>query len=320
MATTTTSPAASAAPAPAAPKLNNTVRCNVCDADDYKVLFAPGVAQVNGIVRCNRCGLIYANPRVNADHVRMDEEPENPDWDLTKSAPQRYEKEQLQIRDFRNSRALLNKLHPNRGKIVELGSSMGYLLREFRNDGWEVLGVDPDKDGCRVATQKLGLPTIASTLEAAQLPSESADAVVMLHVIEHLPDPVGTLREIFRILKPGGHLIMETPRYDTLNFKLLGRRERSLSCDGHIYFFTTDGLRKAYTKAGFETVKLDIVGRSLTLDRLAYNVGVMSKIPAVQRGLIAAARGLKLNKVWLHLNFRDMQRVCVVKPGATPGA
>ena len=67
----------------------------------------------------------------------------------------------------------------------------------------------------------------------------------MLHVIEHVPDPVGTLREIWRILKPGGHLILETPRYDTAMFWLLGRRERSLSCDGHIFFFTNESLRRA---------------------------------------------------------------------------
>ncbi|WP_435016074.1 class I SAM-dependent methyltransferase [Tundrisphaera sp. TA3] len=298
---------------PAKSTLTGNVPCNVCGADDATVVFEPGVAQINGIVRCNHCGLMYASPRVNVDQVRLETGPEDLNWDLTAQVPQRFEKEQLQIRDFTRSRKLLNELHPNRGKFVELGSSMGFLLQAFKEDGWDVLGVDPDRDGCRVATQRLGLPTIPTTLEAADLPDESADVVVMLHVIEHLPDPVGTLSEIHRILKPGGHLVMETPRYDTPNFKLLGRRERSVSCDGHIYFFTTDSLRKAYTKAGFDLVRLDYVGRSLTIDRLAYNLGVMTKVPAIQRGLIAMARRLKLNKAWIHLNLRDMQRVCLVK-------
>ena len=46
--------------------------------------------------------------------------------------------------------------------------------------------------------------------------------VVFIHVIEHVPDPLETLRSIYRVLKPGGHLVIETPRYDSLMFKLLG--------------------------------------------------------------------------------------------------
>lgn len=293
--------------------LNVTVPCNACDADDACVLYPAGVAQVNQIVQCQRCGLMYANPRRDADHVGMELCPDDPNWDIFVSGPQRFEKERLQVRDYEGTRALLNRLHPDRGRLLELGSSMGFLLDSFRRDGWDVLGVDPDKNGCRYATQRLGIPTIPATLESADLPENSAQVVVMLHVIEHVPDPVGTLRAIHRVLMPGGHLVLETPRYDTLTYKLLGRRERSLSCDGHIFFFTTESLSRVYTRAGFELEKIDYVGRSLTLDRLAYNLGVMSKSPVIQRGLIQAARRLFLNQLRLRLNMRDMQRVCLRK-------
>ena len=63
----------------------------------------------------------------------------------------------------------------------------------------------------------------------------------------------------------------------TLMFKLLGRRERSLNSEGHIYFFTTPTLQNLCKAAGFRLVELDYVGRSLTLDRLMWNMGVISK-------------------------------------------
>jgi SAM-dependent methyltransferase len=212
-----------------------------------------------------------------------------------------------------NTRALLAKLHPNRGRVVELGSGMGLMLDRLRDKGWSVLGVDPDRNTCRHASRQLGIEAIPATLEEAALPDESAEVMMMLRVIEHVPDPVATLREIHRILAPGGHLVIETPRYDTWTFKLLGRRERSVSCEGHIYFFTTDSLRKVYEAAGFETVRYDAVGRSLTLDRLANNLGVVTRSPAVRRFVANLSKKLGLENRYMHLNFRDMQRVVVRK-------
>ena len=290
------------------------IRCNVCGSMDSSVLFGPGVAQINQIVKCNQCGLMYASPRREADHVGLETLPDDPEWDFEREHAQRFEKERLQRRDYANTRGLLNRLYPQRGSLVEIGSSTGSLLETFRSDGWRILGVEPDRNAARYATTKLGIETINSILERAGIPDHSADVVLLLHVIEHVPDPVATLREIYRILKPGGHLIIETPRYDTLMFKLLGRRERSLSCDGHIFFFTTDTLRQTYKKAGFVLERVEFVGRSLTLDRLAYNIAVISKSPAVGRILMSVSRSLFFHKLKLTINLRDMQRVCVRKP------
>ena len=66
-------------------------------------------------------------------------------------------------------------------------------------------------------------------------------------------------------------------------FQLLGKRERSLSCDGHIFFFTTGTLKQAYEKAGFLLERLEFVGRSLTLDRLAHNVAIIARFPHLAR-------------------------------------
>jgi 2-polyprenyl-3-methyl-5-hydroxy-6-metoxy-1,4-benzoquinol methylase len=136
----------------------------------------------------------------------------------------------------------------------------------------------------------------------------------MMHVIEHVPDPLGTLKEILRVLRPGGVLVMETPRYDTLMFRLLGRRERSVSCEGHIYFFTSKTLARVSAKAGFRLLRADRVGRSLSLRRLLYNAGVISKSERLQRKLEALAVALQLDRFSLSLNLRDMERVYLEKP------
>jgi SAM-dependent methyltransferase len=136
----------------------------------------------------------------------------------------------------------------------------------------------------------------------------------MMHAIEHVSDPYSTLKEIYQILKPGGIFVMETPRYDTLMFKLLGKRERSLNCDGHIYFFTTRTLEKIAAKAGFTVLKTDYMGRSLTLDRVFSVLGAIGKSQLIQKILKDVAVKLHLNKISLSLNVRDIQRIYLKKP------
>jgi SAM-dependent methyltransferase len=296
--------------------MDQPVPCVYCGVDDATEVFGSGVAQPSRIVKCNHCGLMYASPRAKEpDHVQIITWDDN--LDFASYNPQRYEKEKLQTRDYSRTVKLLNRLYPARGKLLEIGSSLGFLLSEFKKDGWDVFGVEPDGAGCRHARETLGVECVRAILEDAALPDESFDVIIMNHVIEHLDDPLATLREINRVLKPAGHLVLETPRYDTLMFKLLGRRERSVSCPGHIYFFTTQTLRNLYEAAGFQTTQLDYVGRSLTLDRLLWNVGVLTKNERARQWLSAVSRKLGLNAVRLYMNLADMQRVCVqkVRPG-----
>jgi len=96
-------------------------------------------------------------------------------------------------------------------------------------------------------------------------------------------------------------------------FKLLGKRERSLSCDGHIYFFTSTTLAEMARRNGFEVMRTTYVGRSLTLQRLLYNIGVISKSQRVRDSLERLSVRFRLNRVSLYLNMRDMERIYLRK-------
>jgi ubiquinone/menaquinone biosynthesis C-methylase UbiE len=292
-----------------------SVPCNNCGSTDAITMFAAGVAQRYQIVRCTRCRLMYVSPRQQEpEHVLISQHVIEQSTERDKQEKmRRIEKERLQVRDYRTTRRTLNALYPRRGTLLEIGSGFGFLLAAFKADGWTVTGVDPNREACDVANSVNGVEANSGTLEDMGFPDRSFDVVIMNHVIEHLPDPRATLNEIHRVLKDGGHLMIETPRYDTLMFRILGRRERSLSCEGHVYFFTNSSLRTCYEAAGFRLVEHRCVGRSLTLNRLAYNLGVMSKSPRFQHMADAVTRWLRLNRMSVYLNMRDMQRVCVQK-------
>ena len=291
------------------------VACNLCGQDDYAVMYEAGVAQINRVVACRHCGLMYANPRSKEeDHVQI--RGYDPDYvieQITVHERQRLEKEALQVRDYEVARALVAQRFPHRGRLLEVGSGLGYLLDYFRKDGWDTLGVEPNAGLCRYAERELGLKVVPEILDDAGIADESFDVVLMMHVIEHVPDPIDAMREVHRILKPGGLFVMETPRYDTLMFKLMGKRERSLSCDGHIYFFTSESLARLSGQAGFSILREDMVGRSLTIDRLTYNIGVMTKSKAVQSALRVLSQRARLHKLHVSINLRDMERIYLHK-------
>jgi 2-polyprenyl-3-methyl-5-hydroxy-6-metoxy-1,4-benzoquinol methylase len=289
------------------------IACDLCGADDYTVLYKAGVAQAAQIVECKSCGLMYANPRAaEPDHVLVEDY--DADYVEGHTNQERYAKEALQVRDYTGTRKFLAERFPKRGKLLEVGSGFGYLLDFFRQDGWAVLGVEPNEGLNRHARKHLGIDVLSVILPDAKFDDNSFDAVLMMHVIEHVPSPEDTLREIFRVLKPGGMLVMETPRYDTLMYKLLGRRERSLSCTGHIYFFTSKTLRAISEKAGFTVTRADKVGRSLTVGRLAYNLGVISRSPGLRGAMVKTARKLGFENTSMTFNVRDMERIYLTKP------
>jgi SAM-dependent methyltransferase len=279
--------------------------CNNCGAPEHEVLFGAGVAQRHQIVRCTACGLMYAYPTgINLEqYTHTGEQPMSLESATVVRSYDRlpdYEPIGHELRDF----------IPTGGRLLEIGCHAGVLLERFRARGWKVRGVEPDPRAAAFARAHFGLEVSASTLEEANFRPRSFDAVAMLHVIEHLDDPAGTVTHIAQVLRPGGMFVVETPVYDTLVYRLLGKRERSLSCDGHVYFYTARTLSALLERCGFEIVRERRVGRTMSLGRLLWNLGVMSKSKTLARLIERASAALDLaRRGRLYLNAGDMLRI-----------
>jgi hypothetical protein len=89
------------------------------------------------------------------------------------------------------------------------------------------------------------------TLESARYADASFDAVVLHHVIEHVEDPSALLQEIFRVLAPGGRLVLGTPDFDSAAARRFGERFRLLSDPTHISLFSCESMHRFVTAHGF---------------------------------------------------------------------
>jgi 2-polyprenyl-3-methyl-5-hydroxy-6-metoxy-1,4-benzoquinol methylase len=139
------------------------------------------------------------------------------------------------------------------GRLLDVGCGSGEWLATMRELGWLVEGCDFDKHAVGIARQR-GLKVNCGSLEEQNYPDKSFDAVTLNHVIEHVPDPLHTLAECGRILKPGGKLVLFTPNNASLGHRIFKESWRGLEPPRHLHVFSMQSMRCVLAAAGFQKV------------------------------------------------------------------
>jgi SAM-dependent methyltransferase len=136
--------------------------------------------------------------------------------------------------------SILERLSPFRktNRIVDVGCSAAFFLMLAREKGWDVRGVEVSDFGVRYSRDVLGIDVFQGTLQDAAFPDGSFDVVFSSHVIEHIADPCDLLREMSRILRPGGAIVTVVPtQLASPSFRLFGKLTGE-SPPRHVSFFT----------------------------------------------------------------------------------
>lgn len=93
-----------------------------------------------------------------------------------------------------------------------------------------------------------------------QIQDNSQDLVTLIHVLEHCLDPKRALENVFRITKPGGLAIIETPNHEALTFSVSKNCWPWLDVPRHLNFFTEKSLKDIAEQAGFEILDVEYMG------------------------------------------------------------
>jgi len=150
------------------------------------------------------------------------------------------------INKRRMVRRLLAQHQPERGTLLEVGCGGGLLSSRLQEEGWRVISSDLFPDAARFARAH-GVAHALAFNAAAGWPfvAASVDAVIMLDVLEHVQDDLTCLREAWRVLQPGGVLLITVPAYPFLY-------SAWDEYNGHFRRYTARSLARAARASGFE--------------------------------------------------------------------
>lgn len=99
------------------------------------------------------------------------------------------------------------------GRVLEIGCAHGGFVRLLVEVGFDAIGLELSPAICDFARSTFDIPVLQGRLEEQDLPSRSFDVIAMMDVLEHLPDPLATLRRCVQLLKDDGLLLIQTPCY-----------------------------------------------------------------------------------------------------------
>jgi 2-polyprenyl-3-methyl-5-hydroxy-6-metoxy-1,4-benzoquinol methylase len=222
------------------------VTCPVCDADEPDTLFEK---RGYTFVRCRACTMVYANPQVDEELLERlyEKSLANEMWvDVLVSSAER----QYNVPHYEWLLDRLEAVHGGR-RLLDVGCSIGDFLAQARGRGWDATGMELGERAIAYARDVHKLSVLDTTLEKATLPDGRFDAVAMLFVLEHLPRPLETLREVRRVLSPGGALAVLVPNVESLAVMALRSETRTFTGRNHPNYFSMTTLTRLLRRAGF---------------------------------------------------------------------
>jgi 2-polyprenyl-3-methyl-5-hydroxy-6-metoxy-1,4-benzoquinol methylase len=241
--------------------------CPVCGSRRAKKLGArggrahrEGKGVETNVVRCQDCKIVYTYPTLIPESNPYAQE----------SAAEYFQFHDLQQKILQGEllAAFAEGVLGRPGRVLELGCGRGELLKGALNRGWAAYGVEMTEDYAAVARSQ-GVEIECSSIKDCQSLDQVYDLVLLAAILEHLYDPMETLKRIRDALRPGGLVLVDVPNESSLTMRLGNLYLRARGRDWainlsptfspfHVVGFSPASLCRALDTAGFRVHTLNV--------------------------------------------------------------
>ncbi len=222
------------------------------------------------VVQCGRCGVEFTSPFPSGEQLA--ELYGDRYYAEASAARFRVRPAEWVAQWFRGRRArvLAGRMNGATGRrVLDVGCGRGFTLACLQRAGADVFGTQVSTAAARQAARLVGDDRIfVGELADAKYPERWFDAVTLWHVLEHVPAPRELLREIERLLRPGGFVYIEVPNAGGWTARTFGRRWLGYDIPRHLFHFSPATLKVLAREAGLvcrDEVQLSLEYSPVTL-------------------------------------------------------
>ena len=137
-----------------------------------------------------------------------------------------------------------------KGELLEIGCNEGRNLEYYERNGYSVSGVEINKRAAEIAIKK-GHKVKITHINNLHL-ANKYDIIVLSNVLEHTLEPIEFLKDVYRLLKPGGEVWISLPNYDSIFRHIFGIYWINWHPPFHITHFNIHTINKALKKVGLK--------------------------------------------------------------------
>ena len=217
------------------------VCCNLCGNDSTRLW---GQKHAINIVECLQCGLIYSNPRLDAEQLRRY-------YDGDYFTGGKYIDDEQRGRMYEIEISQMLEIVGQKGRFLDVGCAYGRFLN-YLPGGFEKYGIQFSAEGAAYGREKFGYDIKTGELTNGSFPDDFFDVIQFRGVFEHLQNPQHALEACSRMLKTDGWLLLSTvPNISGPCGRLYKERFKLVFPREHIYYFSRDTLTRYCSKNQF---------------------------------------------------------------------
>ncbi|MBU1076080.1 MAG: class I SAM-dependent methyltransferase [Spirochaetes bacterium] len=234
--------------------------CFLCNHTRYQSLYRIrdrhySVKGTYSLVKCTNCSLVFLNPMPDEKELgRLYPQGSYYSYQdfLNKKKSFKYKLEHFFIRFDTKDPEFFSK-----GRLLDIGCGSGEYLYEMKKKGWRSYGVEISKKAAECGKNQAKLNIFCGTLLKAKFKKDFFDFIRSNHSFEHVVNPNQILKEIARIIKPNGRVLIGVPNISGLALKIFGKYWYYLGVPFHPFSYSKNTLKRMMEKHGLIAEKIN---------------------------------------------------------------